>query len=179
MKIKITPHLIGQTADIVKVTDEAIVHNGEVFKLDSIPAMIEPTEDNPTPNNGPVYRLDDETISLDYGYSPAEQFDFINGNLIRYHDLNNDGIFDLSEAKVFFNDFIALPEEAPADQPSRRKYRHERFQDFLNEYTGLDDLPVKPEVKKAHNSFGSLVSVALISDLTKEGKAAWMSRGKK
>lgn len=129
MRIKITHHLIGQIADKIEITDEAIIRNGESFKLDSIPAMIEPTEETPSPDNGPVYMLDAETISLDYGYSYAEQFDFINGNLMRYHDLNNDGVFDLSEARAFFNDFLSKDEE------SRREVRKGRMENYLETHS--------------------------------------------
>jgi len=124
--IKLT-HQLSATADKITRSGNILAFNGidyDLFDLSSLPQKIEPTEENPNPDNGPI--CTDGIDIFVFFHADTNQFDDLSHrNLMRIHDLNNNGQLELDEFMGLV-DFLALPEE------ETRKIRLERRKAFLD-----------------------------------------------
>ena len=132
--IKLT-HQLSATADKRTRSGNILILNGtdyDLSDLSSLPQKIEPeyddngniTKEGTNPETTPVYT--DGTDIFVFFHCDTNQFDDLShGNLMRIHDLNNNGQLELDEFMGLV-DFLALPEE------ETRKIRLERRKAFLD-----------------------------------------------
>jgi len=118
---------LSATSDKITRSGNILTFNGtdyDLSDLSSLPQKIDHTEENLNPDNGPVYT--DGTDIFVFFHCDTNQFDDLShGNLMRIHDLNNNGQLELDEFMGLV-DFLALPEE------ETRKIRLERRKAFLD-----------------------------------------------
>ena len=123
--IKLT-HQLSAKADKMTRSGNIFNLNGtdyDLSDLSSLPQKIEPTEENPNPDNGPVY-TDGIDISV-FFHADTNQFDDLShGNLMRIHDLNNNGQLEVSE-------FLGLVDYLEMTETKRRAYRKEKMDEFI------------------------------------------------
>ena len=132
--IKLT-HQLSATSDKITRSGNILTFNGtdyDLSDLSSLPQKIEPeyddngniTKEGTNPETTPVC-TDGTDISVFFNCDTNQFDDLSHGNLMRIHDLNNNGQLELNEFMGLV-DFLALPEE------ETRKIRLERRKVFLD-----------------------------------------------
>lgn len=179
--IKLT-HSFSATADTMTRSGYVLILNGtedyDLSDLSSLPQAIEAAEDNPAPDNGPVY-TDGTDVFVSFKANQHQHDDLSHGNLMRLFDRNNNCIFEIDEFLEMV-DYLNLPEA------EKREYRKSvmdafvtplmssEFRSLISDYTGA-----MTKVNKAKVIF-ELSDENRIKFLAefKAAKKAWMDKGK-
>jgi len=169
--IKLT-HQLSAKADKITKSGNILAFNGidyDLSDLSSLPQKIEPTEENPNPDNGPIY-----TDGIDifvFFHADQHQFDDLNhGNLMRIHDLNNNRQFEVSE-------FLGLVDFLGMTEAKRREYKKEKMDEFLISKMSVEFQADKIKKDKIISGLSDAKKKAFDKEFS-EAKKAWMDKGK-
>lgn len=178
--IKLT-HSKSATADAMTREGHILTLNGtdyDLSDLSSLPQKIEATEENPVPDSGPVYTDGTDT----HVYFKADQYQFddlSHGNLLRVHDLNNNGQLETEEFLQLV-DYLNLPEA------EKREYRKsvmdafitplisKEFRKYITDYT----IPADKDTKAKIISGLTEEKQAIFKKEYSDAKRAWIAKGK-